>query len=90
MASHRYKSQARSQEFYKGGFTLVSDYCKHERLGGPRGILPQEILEIRCSEIVSEAIFGQKQSCSSYIAHGVLHPIFDCPYMQFPRLERRS
>ena len=40
---------------------------------------PQEILEIRCSEIASVAILGQKQSHSSYMAHGVLHPIFGCP-----------
>ena len=31
------------------------------------------------SEIASEAILGQKQSRSSYMAHGVLHPIFGCP-----------
>ena len=31
--------------------------------------------KIRCSEIASEAILGQKQSCSSYMAHRVLHPI---------------
>ena len=42
---------------------------------------PENCLEIRCSEIASEAIFKQKQSCCSYIAHGVLHPIFDCPCM---------
>ena len=24
---------------------------------------------------------GQKQSCSSYMARGVLHPIFGCPRM---------
>ena len=34
--------------------------------------------EIRCSEITSEAILGQKQSRSSYMAHRVLHPSFDC------------
>ena len=33
-------------------------------------MLPQE-----CSEIASEAILGQKQSRSSYMARGVLHPI---------------
>ena len=44
-------------------------------------MLPQEILEIRCSEIASEAILGQKQSCSSYMACGVLHPIFGCSCM---------
>ena len=32
-------------------------------------------------EIASEAILEQKQSCSSYMAHRVLHPSFSCPYM---------
>ena len=40
---------------------------KHARLGG--------------SEITSETILGQKQSHSSYMAYGVLHPIFGCPGM---------
>ena len=35
---------------------------KHARLRGCGGMLPQEILEIRCSEIASEVILGQKQS----------------------------
>ena len=39
---------------------------KHARLGGSGGMLPQEILEIRCSEIASEATLEQKQSRSSY------------------------
>ena len=34
--------------------------------------------EIRCSEIASEVILGQKQSCSSFMAHRVL---FACPCM---------
>ena len=37
---------------------------KHARLGGSGGMLPQEILEIKCSEI--GIIFGRKQSRSSY------------------------
>ena len=37
---------------------------------------PRKFLEIRCSEIVSEAILGQKQSRSSYMACGTFHPIF--------------
>ena len=46
---------------------------KHARLGGSEGILPQECL---WSEIASEAIVGQKQSLSSYMAHmSILHPI---------------
>ena len=36
-------------------------------------MLPQEILKMRCSEITSEAILGQKQSCSNYMVHRVLH-----------------
>ena len=44
---------------------------KHARLGGSGGMLCQEIfLENRCSEIASEAILGQKQNHSSYMAHG--------------------
>ena len=37
-------------------------------------------LEIRCSEIASEAILGPNRSRSSYMACRVLHPIFGCPY----------
>ena len=40
---------------------------------------PIKFLEIKCSEIASEAILGQKQSGSSYMACRVLHPIFGCP-----------
>ena len=40
---------------------------KHARLGGSRGMLPQEIFrKIRCSEIASEDILGQSQGRSSY------------------------
>ena len=46
--------------------------------GGWGACSPRKFLEIRCSEIASEAILGQKQSCCSYMAHGVLHPTFDC------------
>ena len=42
---------------------------------------PPGFLEMRCSEIASEAILGQKQSRSSYMARGVLHPIFGCPFV---------
>ena len=42
---------------------------KHARLGWSGGMLPQDLFEIRCSEIASEAILGQKQSHSSYMAH---------------------
>ena len=48
------------------GVTWMSDLyvCvqKHARLGGSWGhALPGNFLEIRCSEITSEAILGQKQ-----------------------------
>ena len=46
---------------------------------------PKEFLDIRCSEIASEAIFGQKQSRSSYMAHRAFHPIFGCPCMHLLR-----
>ena len=45
---------------------------------------PRKVLEIRCSDIASEAILGQKQSCSSCMARRALHPIFSCPYMHLP------
>ena len=37
---------------------------------------PRKNFEIRCSEIGSEVILGQKQSHSNYIARGVLDRIF--------------
>ena len=37
--------------------------------------------EIRCSEIASKAIWGQKQAQQLYMARGVLHPISGCPCM---------
>ena len=40
--------------------------CIHKH---PSMLSPKEFLEIRCSEIASEAILGQKQSRSSYV-HG--------------------
>ena len=43
----------------------------------------QPRLGVRRFEIASEAILGQKQSRSSYMARGVLHPIFGCPCMRF-------
>ena len=48
-------------------------------IGRSGGILPQEILEIRYSEIASEAILEQKQSHSGYTARRALHPIFGWP-----------
>ena len=44
---------------------------------------PRKFLEIRHSEIASEAILGQKQNHSSYMARRVLHPIFGCSCMHF-------
>ena len=44
-------------------------------------MLPQEIFRNQMFEIASEAIFGQKQSCSGSVRHmarGVLYPIFGC------------
>ena len=49
---------------------------KDARLGGLGTCAPRKILEIRCSEIASEAILGQKRSRSNYMDRGVLHPIF--------------
>ena len=43
--------------------------CINKQARKTRGVwgdAPQEILEIRCSEITSGAIFGQKESRSSY------------------------
>ena len=39
----------------------MSDLHKHARLGGSGGIPSRKVLEIRCSEIASEAILRQKQ-----------------------------
>ena len=43
----------------------------YARLEGSGGMLPQEISENRCSEIASEAILGQKQSRSNYMARRI-------------------
>ena len=50
-----------------------------QNLGGSGGILPQDVFRMKCSEIASEVILGQRHSHSSYMACGVLHPIFGCP-----------
>ena len=64
------QNQARSQDFLKGGYVDVYVcICKKQGCktrGGLGGRSPGKFLEIRCSEIVSGAIFGQKQSRSSY------------------------
>ena len=53
----------------------------HARGVWPGACSPRKFLEIRCSEIASEAILGQKQSGSSYMARGAMHPIFGCSCM---------
>ena len=60
--------------------------CKSRKVWGHAP--PVKILEIRCSEMASGAILGQKQSCGSYMAPGVLHPIFGCPCMLLLSHER--
>ena len=65
----------------KGCQMLYVCMHKHARLGGLGACFLRKILGIRCSEIASGAILGQKQSCSSYMARGVLHAIFGCPRM---------
>ena len=59
----------------------VYDCHKHGRVGSLGACSNRKILEIRCSEVTSEANFGQKQTRSSYMARGVLHPIFGCRRM---------
>ena len=49
--------------------------------GGLGACSPRKFLEIRCSEIASEAILEQIHSHNSYLAGGVLHPIFSCRCM---------
>ena len=74
------QARIRSQDFSKGGYIpdykYMQDYARLARSGG---MPPKTFLEIRCSEIASEAILGQNQSCGSYMAHEVLHPIFGHP-----------
>ena len=56
----------------------MSNLYKHTRLGGLGACSPRKF---RCPEIASEAILGQKHSHTSYLARGVLHPIFSCRCM---------
>ena len=60
-------SQARSQDFLKGGYVDVYIMCIYAHISKQacktRGVWgdaasPREFLEIRCSEIASGAIFG--------------------------------
>ena len=59
----------------------VVHLCKHKhvRIGGSGS--PRKFCEIRCFEIASEAILGQKQSRSIYMAHRVVLLIFGCSHM---------
>ena len=68
---------------FRRGVTQRSDVyimhkhaCKIRDLGASSH---RTFLEIRCSEIASEAIFGHKMSYSSDMALGLLHSIFGCP-----------
>ena len=63
-----------------------------KQAGKTRGVWgdppPGNFLEIRCSEIASGAIFGQKQSCSSYYFiqfSAVLHAFAKPAGFKFPR-----
>ena len=64
-----------------GGVTRMHDACVCMHASMTRGVWGMFPQEIRCSEIASEEILGQKQSRSSYMACGVLHPIYGCPCM---------
>ena len=46
---------------------------------------PRKFLEIRSSEIASEAILGQKHSHTRYLARGVLHLITKPADFEFSR-----
>ena len=59
------------QKVCKQGIGMMHK-SKGQRIGKAPSLHPQEI---RSSEIVCEAILGQKQSRSSYMACSVMHPI---------------
>ena len=69
------------------GVTCLSDVYEcitMQDWGGVGACFLRKILEIRCSEIASEAIWGQKQSSSSslrYMGRGVLYQIFGCMHV---------
>ena len=65
-------------------YVCVHNY-KHAKVVGSGGMLPQEIFEIKYSEIVSEVILGQKQIRSSYMARGYIHPILGFPCLHLLR-----
>ena len=47
-------------------YAYISKQARKTRGGVWGDAPPRKFLEIRCSEIASGAIFGQKQRCSSY------------------------
>ena len=59
---------------FRRGVTWTSNLHKLTRLGCLGACSPRKVLEIRCSEIDSEVILGQKHSHTSYLASRVLHP----------------
>ena len=74
----RRKLSAHSQDLLKGGYRDVCSLCMHAEACKTRG---GKLFEIRRSENASEGILGQKNSRSSYMVRGVLHPNFGCPRM---------
>ena len=52
---------------------------------GSGGCSPRKFLEIRCSEVASGAIFGQKQSRSSYYFIQFLAVLAKPAGLKFPR-----
>ena len=67
--------------FLEGGLHGCLIWISIQDLGDLGACSPRKFLEIRYSEVASEAILEQKQSRSSYTARRVLHPIFGCPCM---------
>ena len=43
-----------------------------QQLEGSGGMLPQEVFEIRCSEITSEALLGQKLPLENFLSYTVV------------------
>ena len=66
------------------GITWVScvyvHIYKHAKNEGRSGGMLLQALKIRCSEIASQTIVGQKQSHNSYMAYRILLPLFGCTY----------
>ena len=67
-------------------YAYISKQARKTR--GSGGCSPRKFLEIRCSEVASGAIFGQKQSRSSYYFIqflAVLHAFAKPADFKFPR-----